>query len=35
MHLRDIGHERAERWLKTHLDMIGVKSTVDLRAKYF
>ncbi len=34
MHLRDIGNARADRWLKVHLDMVGVESTVDLRAKY-
>jgi hypothetical protein len=34
MHLHDIGEERAERWLAAHLDMVGVASTVDIRAKY-
>jgi NTE family protein len=34
MHLDDIGQERAERWLATHLDMVGIASTVDIRAKY-
>jgi NTE family protein len=34
MHLHDIGEERAERWLAAHLDMVGIASTVDIRAKY-
>jgi len=33
-HLRDTGRERADRWLKTHLPMVGVESTVDIRTKY-
>jgi NTE family protein len=33
-HLHDIGHERADRWLKAHLDSVGRASTVDIRAKY-
>jgi NTE family protein len=33
-HLRDIGRERADRWLKANLDLIGVESTVDIRCKY-
>jgi NTE family protein len=33
-HLHDIGRERAARWLETHLDAVGVESTVDVRAKY-
>lgn len=32
--LHDIGAERAESWLATHLDMVGVASTVDVRGKY-
>jgi hypothetical protein len=34
MHLHDIGRERADRWLKSNLGMIGIKSTVDVRGKY-
>jgi NTE family protein len=34
MHLRDIGRARADAWLKAHLDMIGMKSTIDIRQKY-
>jgi NTE family protein len=33
-HLRDIGRDRADKWLKTHFGMLGVDSTVDIRAKY-
>ncbi len=33
-HLHDIGRDRADRWLKAHLDTIGIKSTIDIRAKY-
>jgi NTE family protein len=33
-HLRDIGRERAEVWLNTHLPDVGIKSTVDIREKY-
>jgi len=33
-HLRDIGRERADQWLKSNLGMIGIKSTVDVRGKY-
>jgi NTE family protein len=32
--LRDIGRERAERWLDAHFDRLGVESTVDLQAIY-
>jgi NTE family protein len=32
--LRDIGRERAERWLDAHFDRLGVESTVDLQAVY-
>ena len=34
LHLHDIGVERAGRWLAAHLDMVGVASTVDIRAQY-
>ena len=33
-HLHDIGYERADRWLASHLDKIGIESTIDIRAKY-
>jgi NTE family protein len=33
-HLHDIGRNRADRWLEAHLDMVGLESTVDIRAKY-
>jgi NTE family protein len=32
--LRDVGCERADTWLKSHLHAVGVESTVDIRAKY-
>jgi NTE family protein len=35
MHLFEIGRERADEWLATHYDKVGVDSTVDLIAKYF
>jgi NTE family protein len=34
MHLHDIGRNSAERWLETNLNMVGIKSTVDIRARY-
>ena len=34
MDLHDIGRERADRWLKSNLGMLGIESTVDIRAKY-
>jgi NTE family protein len=34
MHLHDVGRNRADQWLAAHLDLIGVKSTVDIRSKY-
>jgi NTE family protein len=33
-HLHQIGRDRAETWLTTHLPDVGTKSTVDIRAKY-
>jgi NTE family protein len=33
-YLHKIGRERAGLWLKSHLDKLGVESTVDIRAKY-
>jgi NTE family protein len=32
--LRDLGRDRAGRWLDSHLDTVGIESTVDVRAKY-
>jgi NTE family protein len=34
MHLHDIGCNRADEWLEAHLNMVGIESTVDVRAKY-
>jgi NTE family protein len=34
IHLHDIGRKRADAWIEAHLDMVGVESTVDIRAKY-
>jgi NTE family protein len=34
MHLHQIGRERADRWLGSHFDMLGVASTVDIQAAY-
>ncbi|MGB6535623.1 MAG: patatin-like phospholipase family protein, partial [Xanthobacteraceae bacterium] len=34
-YLHKLGRERAEQWLNANLDHVGVKSTVDLYAKYF
>jgi NTE family protein len=34
MHLHQIGRERADRWLRSHFDMLGVASTVDIQAAY-
>ncbi|HTY65332.1 MAG TPA: patatin-like phospholipase family protein [Alphaproteobacteria bacterium] len=33
-HLRDIGRERAEAWLRQNFEKLGVDSTVDIRATY-
>jgi NTE family protein len=35
MHLHKMGRARADEWLTANFDQIGVKSTVDLQAKYF
>ena len=35
LHLHGMGRARAEQWLNTNFDRIGVESTVDLREKYF
>jgi NTE family protein len=34
-HLHDLGRARADAWLAANFDHIGVKSTIDLQAKYF
>jgi NTE family protein len=34
-HLHHMGRTRADQWLAANFDSIGVKSTVDLQAKYF
>jgi NTE family protein len=34
LQLHDLGRDRAGRWLDAHLDMVGIESTVDIRAKY-
>jgi NTE family protein len=34
MHLHEIGRDRADRWLKAHLDSVSIRSTVDIRGKY-
>jgi NTE family protein len=33
--LFDLGRSRADEWLKANFDSLGVKSTIDLREKYF
>jgi len=33
-HLRDVGRDCAEEWLKANFEHLGVRSTVDIRAKY-
>jgi NTE family protein len=33
-HLYTIGHERADEWLKSNFDRIGVETTIDLQSKY-
>ncbi len=35
LHLFNNGRERADNWLKSNFDRIGVESTVDLQEKYF
>jgi NTE family protein len=34
LRLHQVGYSRADQWLLSHLEMIGVKSTIDIRAKY-
>jgi NTE family protein len=33
-HLRDIGRERTQAWIKNHVDDLGMKSTIDIHATY-
>jgi NTE family protein len=35
MYLHGLGRRRADKWLAANFDDVGVKSTVDLQAKYF
>jgi NTE family protein len=34
IHLFELGRERADRWLAVNFDHLGVKTTVDVKAKY-
>jgi NTE family protein len=34
MHLHNIGRNHADQWLASHLEQLGLESTVDIRAKY-
>jgi NTE family protein len=34
LHLRDIGRQRADDWLASNFDRLGVESTIDLETKY-
>ena len=34
-HLREIGRQRADQWLATNFNHLGVESTINLREKYF
>ena len=34
LHMHEIGYARADRWLATHLDKLGVELSIDVRAKY-
>ncbi len=33
-HLHKVGRERADEWLKTNFDRLGVETTIDLQSKY-
>jgi NTE family protein len=35
LHLHNLGRQRADQWLTTNFDHLGVSSTIDLQAKYF
>ncbi len=34
VHLRDVGRESAERWIKANFDKLGIESSIDLRADF-
>jgi NTE family protein len=34
-HLHNMGRTRADQWLQTNFDRLGIESTVDLDAIYF
>jgi NTE family protein len=34
-HLYNIGRARADQWLETNFDRLGIESTVDLDSRYF
>jgi hypothetical protein len=33
LHLKEIGRDVAERWIATHFDAIGERSTIDISAR--
>ena len=33
-HLRDVGRERAARWIDATIDRLGVESTIDIREEF-
>ena len=35
LHLHNMGRARADQWLATNFDRIGIELTVDLETKYF
>jgi len=35
LHLHKIGRQRADNWLKSNFDRLGVETTIDLQSKYF
>ena len=34
LHLKEIGRDVAERWIASHFDAIGQRSTIDIREKF-
>jgi NTE family protein len=34
VHLRDVGRESTERWIKANFDKLGIESSIDLRADF-
>ena len=34
-HLNNVGRARADQWLETNFDRLGIESTVDLDSRYF